>query len=85
MTRTRDTYEKRRFNELIGQRIQDRRRQLGMSKAKLASTMSPETSVSSIYNWESNAQSPSLVSAAPLARALGWTLNDLVDGIEIGE
>jgi len=62
----------------IGDRIAERRAALGLSRAKLGRMSALEAMA--IYRWETGRATPSLVSARALARALGVTLDWLVDG-----
>ena len=61
----------------IGNRIRERRLELGLSQEKLARKMG--TSQSKLSHWEAGNCEPKVFSAILLAKALGTTVEELFD------
>lgn len=66
----------------IGSRIREARMALGISQAELAARAG--TSASRVCNWENCRTEPMPTSLAPIAKALGVTM-DWLCGVEGGE
>ena len=67
---------------VTGQRIRELRLKKGWTQNELSARMNASHATRA-FEWETGKRTPSLTSAAKLARALGVKLDDLVSGVEL--